>query len=390
MPNQTKKDWFVWLAPVLSLALLAGCAPAGPAEPAPIPESTHSIEATVPEEPIPTETPAPPEEKETVAVSTPEELQKELLDAMEKVEQPAPMDISGLPLGEDVDMAVKNLYYDLTRRYPELKYAYEVSTAAEGEILTCRISYMPYKTGEQSPDGDALPIANLGELLQAAEENLGEEPLPIRITDPSLEPEDMDRVLWQAGGGYILCALNRDATAVTFTPPTDLTMEECLSRMEEADRLAGEIVERATADSMTEREKAEALYIWLTGNVKYDRRYYSDRENMPYGSQTALGALRDNLAICGGYSHALKLLFEKADIPCFTLSGKYFSENHMWNLARLDGEWLWFDATADRGVSPSFGFRHFAMEELDETQYRWEPERAELLLRLAGTYDGTA
>lgn len=39
-------------------------------------------------------------------------------------------------------------------------------------------------------------------------------------------------------------------------------------------------------------------------------------------------------------------------------------------------------ATADRGVSPAFGFRHFAQEELDPTQYRWEPEQVALLLRL--------
>ncbi len=385
MPDKTKKKWFQWLVPALSLALLAGCAPTNPTEPTPTPAPSPSVETAAPAEPAPTptESPAPPEEKETVTVSTQEELQNELLDAMGRVEQPAPMDISGLPLGENVDMAVKNLYYDLTRRYPELKYAYEISAAAEGNILTCQISYMPYKTGEQSPEGDALPISDLGELLRAAEEHIGEDPLPIRLTDPSLEPEDMDRVLWQAGGGYILCQLNRDATAITFTPPMDLTIEECLSRLEEADRLAEEIVERETADSMTEGEKAQALYTYLTGHVKYDRSYYSDRENMSYDSQTALGTLRDDLAICGGYSHALKLLFEKAGIPCFTLSGKYFNENHMWNLARLDGEWLWFDATSDRGVSPQFGFRHYAMEELDGTQYRWETDRAELLLRLA-------
>ena len=298
------------------------------------------------------------------------------------------MDISGLSLGENIDIAVKNLYYDLTRRYPELKYAYGISASVEGDLLTCQISYMPYKTGEQSQDGDALPISDLGELLRAAEERLGEEPLPIRLTDPSLEPEDMERVLWQAGGGYILCALNRDATEIIFTPPMDLTMEECLSRLAEADRLAEEIVDRETEDSMRSGEKAKALYTWLTGNVKYDRSYYSDRENMPYDSQTALGALRDDLAICGGYSHALRLLFEKAGIPCFTLSGKYFNENHMWNLARLDGEWLWFDATSDRGGSPSFGFRHYALEELDGKQYQWEPGRGELLLQLAETYDG--
>lgn len=388
MSDQRKKEWFQGLALALSLTLLGGCAPASPAEPTPMPEPSHSVETAAPAEPTPapTETPAPPEEKATVTASTPEEVQMELLDAMEKVEQPAPMDISGAGLGEDVEIAVKNLYYDLTRRYPELKYAYDISAAAEGEILTCQIFYMPYKTGTQPVDGDALPISDLGELLRAAEEHLGEEPLPIHITDPSLEPEDMDRVLWQAGGGYLLCALNRDATAITFTPPGDLTVEECLSRLEEAAVMAEEIVAEETDDSMTEGEKAQALYTWLTGNVSYDRSYYSNRENMSYDSQTALGALRDKLAICGGYSNALKLLFEKADIPSFTLSGKYFNENHMWNLARVEGEWLWFDATADRGVSPSFGFRHYAMKELDESQYQWEPDRAELLLRL-GTGD---
>ena len=88
------------------------------------------------------------------------------------------------------------------------------------------------------------------------------------------------------------------------------------------------------------------------------------------------------MAICGGYSHALKLLFEKVGIPCFNVTGKYFSQNHMWSIARLDGEWRWFDATSDRGASPAFGLRHFALTELDTTQYRWEPEQVELLLRL--------
>ena len=124
------------------------------------------------------------------------------------------------------------------------------------------------------------------------------------------------------------------------------------------------------------------LYYSLTSHVKYDHRYTSDPEHLPYDTRTAIGALRDGLAICGGYAHALKLLFEQAGIPCRTVTGSYYRENHMWNMARLDGAWLWFDATADRGVSPAFGFRHFAQEELDPTQYRWEPEQVALLLRL--------
>ena len=119
--------------------------------------------------------------------------------------------------------------------------------------------------------------------------------------------------------------------------------------------------------------------------MKYDQRYYSDLENMPYDSRTAVGALRDNTAICGGYSNALKLLFEKVGIPCYNVTGSYYRENHMWNIARLDGEWLWFDATSDCGISAEFDLRHFAQEELDATQYVWEPDRVELLLQMADT-----
>lgn len=46
----------------------------------------------------------------------------------------------------------------------------------------------------------------------------------------------------------------------------------------------------------------------------------------------------------------------------------------------LDGQWLWFDATADRGSTLEFGLRHFAVEELDSTQYRWDQTQVELLL----------
>ena len=51
----------------------------------------------------------------------------------------------------------------------------------------------------------------------------------------------------------------------------------------------------------------------------------------------------------------------------------------MWNIARLDGLWLWFDATADRGISPQFELRHFAREELD-AQYSWDPMQLDQLL----------
>lgn len=71
---------------------------------------------------------------------------------------------------------------------------------------------------------------------------------------------------------------------------------------------------------------------------------------------------------------AVKLLFEKAGIPCFNVTGKFFGENHMWNIALLDGQWLWFDATSDRGSTGEFGFLRFALTELDCSKYQWNQD----------------
>ena len=377
------------LLPALVLLSLTGCSAKKQVETPPVPEVSAAQEPEeFPAEPetMPgTEASDPPEEAAPIRISKPEDIQEALYDALCAVRQPAPMDVSGVTLSENPEIDVKNLYYSLMAAYPELKYAYDISAAMEDGCLTCQIYYMPYKTGSWTDDGNALAVSTLGGLLRAAEEHIGTEPLPIRLTDPGLLPDDMSRVLQQAGGGYILCALNRDATEITYTPAMGLDMEECLSLLEQADRLAEQVIAQEVNESMTEREKAEALYTYLTGNVKYDRRYYYDLENMPYDSRTAVGALRDNTAICGGYSNALKLLFEKVGIPCYNVTGSYYRENHMWNIARLDGEWLWFDATSDRGISAEFDLRHFAQEELDATQYVWEPDRVELLLQMADT-----
>lgn len=144
--------------------------------------------------------------------------------------------------------------------------------------------------------------------------------------------------------------------------------------------LAPDIVSRLVTEGMSDLEKAEALYSWVTANVEYDQRYYSDRNAMPYESQTAIGALRDGLAICGGYSHAVKLLFEKAGIPCYNVTGTCQGENHMWNIARIDGRWLWFDATMDRGSTGEFGFLRFALTELDKNKYQWNEDSLAALL----------
>ncbi len=356
--------------------LLNGCAPSSQVPPSalPSPSAAVSERAERPTPPPPTAQPSeaePEEPTEPVVIAEPEDIQEVLYAAISEIRQPPAMDISQVSFNQTPEIDVKNLYYGLTKQYPELKYAYDVSPLVEGDLLIRVVSYMPYKTGDYPAEDSALSAATLQELIAAAQTHMGEASFPIRITDPTLPPDHINLALQQVGGGYILCALNRDGTQITCTPAMGTTLEECLAMLDEADRLAGEVAAQLVTDSTTDREKAEALYAYLTAHVQYDQRYYSDRVNILYESHTAVGALRDGQAICGGYAHALKLLFEHAGIPCYNVTGKYFSEPHMWNVAQLDGEWLWFDATIDRGSVPEFGFLRFGCAALPE-QYHWD------------------
>ncbi|MGM9522151.1 MAG: transglutaminase domain-containing protein [Oscillospiraceae bacterium] len=328
------------------------------------------------------ETPeASPPESDLITPSSTAQISAELLTSIEELRQPRVMDVSGVELSEYPEIDIINLYNALLSEHPELKYAYKFSPVIDGGILTCQISYMPYMTGEYPEDHQGVRITNIRDLIQAANDYLGESSCEICIENKSLTPDDMNRALQQAGGGYVMCELSRDATQIIYRAADySMTLEECLSALNEAYALADKVIAKVLTADMSDREKATALYSYVAENTKYDFRYYSDRNNMPYASQTALGALRDGVAICGGYSHAVKLLFDKAGIPCFNVTGSYGAENHMWNIAYLDGQWYWCDATMDRGSNSEIGMSHFAMEELDTSKYRWNQEIVDVLI----------
>lgn len=376
-----KKKTAVFL--ILAALALSACtaAPAPVSTPAPVQTPAPTPTAAPVQTPCPTAEPEP-ESTGPVPVSSPEEIQAVLRGAIAAVCQPETMDVSAAGLSETPELDALNLYYGIMSRSPELKYAYDISTELENGILKCRIYYMPYKTGEWPENEAAVTVSSLGGLLRAAQENIGGQPVPIRMENMDASPDDMNRVLQQAGAGLVLCQLNRDGTALTYSAAPGQDMDDCLALLREAEALAAQIVSRETDGGMTQLEKAAALYAYVTENVRYDHRYYSDPESMPFESQTAIGVLRDGLAICGGYSNALRLLFEAAGIPCYNIAGFCGGETHMWSLAQPDGEWLWFDATADRGMTPERGFRHFALSEMDGTRYDWDRSLAQTLMLL--------
>ncbi len=310
-------------------------------------------------------------EPSILAPSTTGELQEIFESAITRVAQPGDIDVSALEAEYGWEIAARNLYFDILSKHPDYKYAYDMTAEETDGVLRCTFFYMPYRTGKY-PDGfEGADVRSLGELISTAKSDLSQENIPVRITDPSLTVDDMNRALQQVGGSYLLCELNRDGTAITVTPLDGMTHDEALARLSEIDELAAQVVLDCVTPGMTDAERASALYSYLTSHVTYDFRYYSQPAEMPYASMTAYGALHDGTAICGGFAQALQVLFENAGIPCLTVSGSMGGENHMWNLAYIDGHWLYFDATSDRGRA-DYGFYYCGVTAAKLVRYEWD------------------
>lgn len=111
-----------------------------------------------------------------------------------------------------------------------------------------------------------------------------------------------------------------------------------------------QIYNEVTNENMTTKDKIKAIHDYIINNSIYDEEK-ADNLNNPnyiakYKSQTAYGPLLQGYGICSGYSDAMAIFLNNMNIPNYRIS----SNNHVWNLVYLDGEWLHLDLTWDDPV----------------------------------------
>lgn len=133
--------------------------------------------------------------------------------------------------------------------------------------------------------------------------------------------------------------------------------EEYKSRREAAYEKAKSVVASIPSDCDTDKQKAQYLYNYVAENSVYVTDGYSTR-NVPIAD-----LLIDGKAICDGYADTVTMLFNMAGIETASANGTNISKNegHTVNFAKLDGEYYYFDASADsiineKGFKPAFYF----------------------------------
>lgn len=107
-------------------------------------------------------------------------------------------------------------------------------------------------------------------------------------------------------------------------------------------------------------ETAETILAGMPTGSDYEKKLYLHdalikKVTYTYSKleeQNGYTTLVEGKGVCAGYAFALQYLLMRAGIQSYYVVG-YAGENHAWNLAKIDGEWYYVDATWDDPLTGS-------------------------------------
>ena len=116
------------------------------------------------------------------------------------------------------------------------------------------------------------------------------------------------------------------------------------------------VLPQLSLSGKTTYQKVQAIYNWITANVKYDYSHLSDPTYLT--QYTAYAAAVQKKAVCQGYANLFYRLANDAGVDCRIITGKAYNgtqtEDHAWNIVRMEDEkYYCLDATWDAGSSPA-------------------------------------
>ena len=130
------------------------------------------------------------------------------------------------------------------------------------------------------------------------------------------------------------------------------------------------LAENLTATLTSDTEKFRAIFRWITTNIEYDFKLYTQRRQKErklknkrqklerwrsrFNKNVYAQMIRNKSTICSGYSFLLEYMCNHVGIKCETIEGYGRSEdykigggeiNHAWNVVYLDNKWYLCDPT---------------------------------------------
>ncbi len=97
-------------------------------------------------------------------------------------------------------------------------------------------------------------------------------------------------------------------------------------------------------------DKIKTFHDYIINTTVYDKDRANNMNSEEYKkseSHTAIGLLKNHIALCGGYSDIMSIYLSKLGIQNIRIS----ADKHVWNLVYLNNKWLHLDATWDDPVT---------------------------------------
>jgi hypothetical protein len=128
-----------------------------------------------------------------------------------------------------------------------------------------------------------------------------------------------------------------------------------------AERSVSTLAAYLARPARSDREKARAIYRWITEHINYDLRLFGQSAD----AQTTLARRR---AVCAGYAGLFAALAKEAGLEAVVVRGNSkgvnyeightttVPSNHAWNAVKIDGRWQLVDCTWGTGAFEGSGF----------------------------------
>ena len=111
-------------------------------------------------------------------------------------------------------------------------------------------------------------------------------------------------------------------------------------------------------------EKEKSIYKMITSRIS------SPGEKKKEENYSIVGALLKGIATCDGTALAVKVLMNRAGIPCGCVHGtKSDGTGHMWNIVEMNGSFYHVDATKGGFIE---GIFNLTDKEMEEKGFSWE------------------
>jgi hypothetical protein len=141
-------------------------------------------------------------------------------------------------------------------------------------------------------------------------------------------------------------------------PPYKAIDQHALKAPPQAEQSLDRLAAYLTQAANTDREKARAIYRWVTDRIAYDVDNFLAGRRVDDNPRTVL---RRRRAVCSGYANLFLALCKEAGVKAARVVGKArgygyrpgrlkANNGHAWNAVYLEGKWRLLDATWGAGA----------------------------------------